>query len=62
MSKIKYDVIVKLTSGDEIVLKDATRYFFEYDKGCAVVEKNGYNFFFNLTQIVYIGRDYDLKN
>lgn len=59
MSQQKYDVRVKLKNGEEVLLKNATGYRIEYNRGYAAVEKNGYNLFFNLEEIVYIGRDFD---
>lgn len=61
MSQDTYDVRVKLVTGEEIIIENATNYGFNSESGYVIVEKNGYTTFITCHSIIYIGRDQDLK-
>lgn len=57
-----YNLIIKFKDSSIKVMKNVTSFNANYEGKLFVVEKNGYNSFFPMENIIFIGREFDLKD
>lgn len=58
---MKFNILIKFKDGTEKIITDATEYGANNDNGCFYVIKNGYRQFIPKENVLYIGREFDLK-
>lgn len=57
-----YDLVIKFKDGSIKIIKSVTNFTANYEGKIFIVEKNGYKSFFPMENIIYIGREFDLKD
>lgn len=57
-----YDILIHFVDGSEKKISGVTTYAFNSETSTFRVEKNGYNILIPVTNVLYIGRVFDLKD
>lgn len=59
---VTYDLLIKFTDSTEKKISGVSDYELLAEKNVFTVTKNGYRSFFPMDNVVYIGREFDLKD
>ena len=57
-----FDLVIKFKDNSIKIIKSVTNFTANYEGKLFIVEKNNYNAFFPMDNIVYIGREFDLRD
>ena len=57
-----FEIKVIFIDGTEKILSDVADFGYNKDTGVYYAVKNGYKVFFNPSQVMYIGRKFDIDN